>query len=488
MVYDLAIIGGGINGAALMREAAARGAQVILLEKADFGSGSTSRSSRLLHCGLRYLAPGSSMSRFLTSPDQLTRALRTVQRSMRARNALVAERPHLLKPIRMTFPIYEGDTYRGWQIDAAFAVLRHFGRGGAPLDYRRYRPDRLGEALPFVDCLPKRKPLRHVIAYTEYQFDWPERLTVDMVLEAEMLGAEARNYCPVTAISETGDIWRLDTPEGAVEAKAVANLAGPWVDKVAGLEERAHPRMVNTTRGSHLVMQLGLEFRGHGVMTMSGLDHPFYCFPWRDRHFIGPTETASTENPDTVRPEAAEKAALLADLKGQLPGLDVDIGDTALGWAGLRPLTHEPRTMMAARNRVIHQLGRAGGPKFVALTNGSLGAHAITADDISDLLGLSRAQRREPPVVGPEISPNDTHVRHLADVVWRRRGRVWDADCGKADAASEVAALAGQLGWSAARIDEELWHFQRETAFFRYPGSDEVLPQEPLERPDSKRQ
>ncbi|MBZ4690190.1 MAG: glpA [Cereibacter sp.] len=79
-------------------------------------------------------------------------------------------------------------------------------------------------------------------------------------------------------------------------------------------------------------------------MTMSGLDHPFYCFPWRNRHFIGPTEVSSVEDPDHVRPEQDEKAELLADLDRQLPGLDYDLGEMSLGWAGLRPLTHEPKT------------------------------------------------------------------------------------------------------------------------------------------------
>ncbi|MGI3171113.1 FAD-dependent oxidoreductase [Pseudooceanicola sp. C21-150M6] len=468
MVYDLAIVGGGINGAALLREAAARGARAILLERSDFGSGSTSRSSRLLHCGLRYLAPGSSMARFLTNPDQLTRALRTVQRSMAARNALVSERPHLLKPIRMTFPIYEGDTYKGWQMDAAFAVLRTFGRGGAPLDYRRYHPDRLGETLPFVDCLPGTKRLRHVIAYTEYQVDWPERLTVDLIHEAETLGAEARNYAPVTGIREQDGLWHLESGSGPVTAKTVANLAGPWVDRVAALDTEPHARMVNTTRGSHLVMTLPERFRGHGIMTMSGLDHPFYCFPWRDRHFIGPTEVSSSEDPDHVRPEVEEKHELLADLDRQLPGLEFDLGQTAMGWAGLRPLTHEPSTMMAARMRIIHSLGRSPGPKFVALTNGSIGAHAVTATDLANALGLSATDRRTPPVLRHVPGRSDPHVQHLTDLLWRREGSIWNGDAGEDRIKQTAASLAEQLGWDDVRQQDEIAAFRAEQAKMHY--------------------
>lgn len=461
MTYDLAIIGGGINGAALLREASARGARAILLERADFGSGSTSRSSRLLHCGLRYLAPGTSMARFLTNPSQLSKALRVARRSMAARNSLVAQRPHLLKPIRMTFPIFEGDTYRGWQIDAAFALLRAFGRGGAPLDYRRYRPHRIKEDLPFVACLTKDRPLRHVIAYTEYQIDWPERLAIDMVLEAEAIGATARNYCPVTAISETASHWHLETPEGTVEAKAIANLAGPWVDTVAGLDSSMHNRMVNTTRGSHLTLSLPKAFEGHGIMTMSGLDHPFYCFPWRDRHFIGPTESPSTENPDAISPQAAEDAELRHELARQLPGLNPGAIALSGGWAGLRPLTHEPKTMMAARNRVIHDLGRTGGPKFLSLTNGSLGAHAVTASDLSSKLGIPPHCAAQPPINHPNTPLPDTHVRHLDDLLWRRQGHIWDEGAGLDAAAACASELGKSLNWDDDHRNREVARYEQ---------------------------
>ena len=269
-------------------------------------------------------------------------------------------------------------------------------------------------------------------------------------------------------IREADGLWHLETEGGALSARALANLAGPWIDGVAALDTEPHARMVNTTRGAHLVMSLPERFRGHGIMTMSGLDHPFYCFPWRDRHFIGPTEVSSTEDPDTVRPETSEKHELLANLDRQLPGLDFDLGETPIGWAGLRPLTHEPSTMMAARMRIIHSLGRRTGPKFVALTNGSIGAHAITATDLANAIGLSSANRHTPPVLAHAPGQGDAHVRHLTDLLWRREGSIWDGDAGEAQVSQAATALAQQLGWDEARRKAEIAAFRSEQAKMRY--------------------
>lgn len=462
MIYDLVVIGGGINGAAVLREAVARGLKAALLERADFGSGSTSRSSRLLHCGLRYLAPGGSMMEFVRRPGQFAKALRTVRRSVTARNTLVRERPHLLRPIRMMFPLFEGDTYAGWQIDAAFALLGQFGRGGAPLDYRRYRPGKLGEELPFLDALSSERKLAGVVAYTEYQIDWPERLAMDLILEAQAMGALARNYDSVVRLERGAQMWRVTTESGGeFRARAIANLAGPWVDAVAGLSSSEVPRMVNTTRGAHIRLSLPERFRGHGIMTMSGLDHPFYCFPWRDSHFFGPTEEPTGENPDRAAPSAIDEADLLSEAQRQLPGLDLGSVEVRGGWAGLRPLTHEPLTMMAARNRVIHELETTGGPKMLSLTNGSLGAHAVTAREMLDMLGHqhrtagSAIGTAEPSDEDPVVAACTQNVVHLEDLMWRRLGLAWDDDAGlgSLDAVGDVAART--LGWSVDRTTRE---------------------------------
>ncbi len=466
MNYDLVIVGGGINGAALLREAAARDLTAILFERRDYGSGSTSRSSRLLHCGLRYLAPGGPATRFLRQPGQFLRALNAARRGMQARNQLCQERPHLLRPIRMMFPLFEGDDIKGWQVDAAFALLSRLGGPGPGLDYRRYRPGSQTESLPFADALPQGRRLKSLMAYTEYQIDVPERLCLDLIQEARALGATARNYAPVQQLSRKGELWQVTvSPPGeadlTVAAKAVVNLAGPWVDQVAALTgAEPAPRMVANTRGGHVVVQLPERFEGHGVMTLSGLDHPFYCFPFRDRHFLGPTEAPDGSDPDMARTTPAEVVELLGEATRQLPGLGLGPQHIIGSWAGMRPLTLEPKTMMAARNRTIHPFPD-GDTRFLSLTNGSIGAHRITACDILDRLGHgARAVQHDPVPYRADPDParmaGAEQVRHLEDLIWRRMGLAWDRDAGHSRAAPLARQIAPILGWDDTRVEAEI--------------------------------
>src|SRR5690606_23073993 len=116
-----------------------RGYRVVLIEKNDFGSGSSSRSSRLLHCGLRYLAPGGSLLDFVVHPKRLMTGIKMAKAAIEARHELVSTTPNRAKKMLLCFPIYKGDTYSGWHIDAAFKVLQQFNRGKTPLNYRRLK-------------------------------------------------------------------------------------------------------------------------------------------------------------------------------------------------------------------------------------------------------------------------------------------------------------------------------------------------------------
>lgn len=473
-MLDVVIVGGGINGAALLHEAAGRGLKAALLERSDYGSGSTSRSSRLLHCGLRYLAPGGPVTRIVRRPGELVRAIRAARRGMQARNELHKQRPHLLRPIRMMFPLYRGDDVKGWQVDAAFALLSRFGGPGPGLDYRRYLPGQQKEDLPFATMLPRDRKLVALIAYTEYQIDFPERLCVDLVMEAKALGAMAWNYTPVTGLQRDGNEWRLTARRASgdvieLRSRAVVNLAGPWVDQVAAMAGPAPHRMVATTRGGHVTVQLPEQFRGHGIMTLSGLDHPFYCFPFRNHHFLGPTEAPDESAPDTAHTTSDEIAELLGEARRQLPGLELEAGDVQASWAGMRPLTFDPQTMAAARNRTIHRLPGEGAP-LLSLTNGSLGAHRITARDILAELGYAGLPAANVAVdlpLAPDRDPaaiaGSEQVVHLSDLIWRRLGLAWEPGAGLDRADALAAAIAPVLGWDAERSRAEVAEWRRES-------------------------
>ena len=150
---DVLIIGGGINGCSTAQHLAAEGYKVLLVEKNDFASAASSRSSRILHCGLRYLAPERSPFEFLVNPRRLRTAVSMAVRSLRARRQLLVSTPERLRNLDMAIPIYRGDAYPGWQVDLGAAMLRAFNLGGPSIRYRRRKPALAAAEHP-LGCVP----------------------------------------------------------------------------------------------------------------------------------------------------------------------------------------------------------------------------------------------------------------------------------------------------------------------------------------------
>ncbi|CAH1662959.1 MULTISPECIES: FAD-dependent oxidoreductase [unclassified Chelatococcus] len=485
--FDIVVVGGGINGAAAAQAAAAQGYAVALFEKGDFGSGSTARSSRLLHCGLRYLVPGGPLTTFLWHPDRFIKAVNTVRRSMEVRSDFVKTQPERVRKIRMHYPIYHGGPYAPWQVDSAFLLLRSLGEGGVPLDYERVSAKKALAELPFVPWLRDLDKLRAVSCYTEYQIDWPERVAVDMVRDAERLGCIARNYTPAVSIQRDGETWHVTLADAAtgekamVSAPVVLNLAGIWVDDVNALTGQAVSPKITGTKGAHIIVKLPPECRGHGVAGVTRAGRPFYCMPWRDLHFFGPTETLYEGDRDAIAVDAADLEFLLAETNHLVPGLGITRDNVLSTWAGVRPLTYEPGVPMGARNRKIHDLSAEGLPGVFALTNGSLGAHRATGQDLVAAAArfakpsgqpgiLSRAALHFPENTntarldpdGPTTLADVRHAvgveqaRTLEDVLLRRTGLAWSADQGRAAALPAAEAMASMLGWDEALIKAEV--------------------------------
>ncbi|MCA0018897.1 FAD-dependent oxidoreductase, partial [Mesorhizobium sp. B264B1A] len=136
-VFDVAIVGAGINGAETARCLSAAGYSVLLVDKSDFAAGASGRSSRLLHCGLRYLAPGKSVWEFVRQPQRFLTACRMARAAMQSRAQFVRDTPDRIRSMRFCFPVYRGGPYSGWQIDAAFRILKSLGGREVPLNYRR---------------------------------------------------------------------------------------------------------------------------------------------------------------------------------------------------------------------------------------------------------------------------------------------------------------------------------------------------------------
>ena len=160
--YDVIVIGGGINGTSAARALSSSGYDVLLAEKGDFASGASGRSSRILHCGLRYFETARPVRTFLGAPSRLKNAVAMAKAAMVAREELVRLRPGRCKPFTMCFPLYRNDALRGWHLDAAFALLKRLGPAQPPLDYRRVTGD-FERGVPIAKVLFAGDPMIGVI-------------------------------------------------------------------------------------------------------------------------------------------------------------------------------------------------------------------------------------------------------------------------------------------------------------------------------------
>jgi glycerol-3-phosphate dehydrogenase len=504
-LHDVAIIGGGINGASAAQHLAAAGYDVLLVEKDDFGSGSTGRSSRLLHCGLRYLAPGKSILDFVLHPTRLVTALRMAKQGMEARSEFVRTAAERTRAMRFCFPIYRNGPYRGWQVDLAFRILGAIGPGDVPLDYERLPARNVG-TMPLLKWLRDQDELQSVATFREYQFDWPERACVDAVLDAERLGATVRNHTTGRIVRRESDHWvlavgRAGAPDGEtpVRARAVLLMAGIWIDDVARSVQPQARRRILGTKGAHILVRLPPECADIGIATLNSKQEPFYCIPWRGYHYFGPTETIYDGNKDDIRVTSEERDWLVREANNLLPALRLSADDVLMSWAGVRPLTYDDAMPSGNRSRVIHDLGADGMPGVLAMSAGPVMTHRSAGRELVAQVSrcIAPSGRAAAPDYRPARFPECTnapplladntdvklsdlrhavsaeHARTLSDVLLRRVGLAWDCKLSDAELARAVDVIGAELGWDDTRKAHEVAAFKAETDHLFQP--DEAL-------------
>jgi glycerol-3-phosphate dehydrogenase len=367
--FDLVVIGGGVVGSGVARDAALRGLSCMLLEKGDFCSGSSSRTSRILHGGLSYLERGE----FHLSLENL-----------HERDVLVRMAPHLTKPLPTLVPVYHRDTRKLWRIRTGLRLYDLVSLGkGSPL-YEVLGPSGTLERAPVL----RTKALKGAGFFFDYQIPFPERLVLENIFSTREHGGFCLNYHEVTGIGEEEGGLRVefrDALDGTVchvLGRVVVNATGAWADGVSDRYREGLARKVRPTRGAHVVLSCTSD---HAIFASSRRDDRlFFVLPFEGLTIVGRTRGPWGQGGGDVYPEEDEVEDLLETLHGLMPGL-ADQADRPLwSYAGLHPLAaggFRGRSALSRRHR-LHREGSEA--RFLTIVGGSLTTYRRMAEETVD--------------------------------------------------------------------------------------------------------
>lgn len=322
--YDLLVIGGGINGAAIANIAAGRGLKVALVEKNDFASGTSSKSTKLVHGGIRYLENFEF--------DLVGEALH--ERHIQLRCA-----PHLVKPLQFLIPVYRGDKRPLWMMRlGVYFYDRLSGK------YSIGRPKSLSknDVLRLEPNL-KKEGLKGGVTYFDAQMD-DARLCLENVLTAAQKGADVANYVKVVSfMKEDGravGVKACDSikdVEFEIHADKIIGAVGPWTNYLLRLDDPSAKKHLRTTKGVHIVYPG--EISKNALLIPSDSDKRiFFVMPWMGNSLIGTTDTDSIKNPDRIKADDADIDYLFCAAKRVFPNIDFKKERIITTFAGLRPL------------------------------------------------------------------------------------------------------------------------------------------------------
>ena len=343
--YDLIVVGAGINGLGVARDAASRGLRVVVLEQDDICSGVSAWSGRLVHGGLRYLEH---------------RDFALVRESLRERERLFRLAPHLVKPRRLLMPLYHHNRRPAWLIRLGMVVYDVLS-----FDKRTGRH----EVLDTEQTVRRfsgisRDGLTGATVFTDGQVEYAERLCVEVAVAAVGDGAEIRTKArveePVLDGHRVVGVRYRDTTTDTmheVHAPVVLNVAGPWIDRIFRRGAPEQPRLNGGTKGSHLIVDPFPGAPDDVVYYESKTDGRLVLvIPWMGRYMIGTTDLRFDRDPDEARCDLDEMTYLLGEVNALIPGAGLTPEDVLFTYSGVRPLPYAPgvEEWEVPRTHVLH--------------------------------------------------------------------------------------------------------------------------------------
>jgi len=390
-VFDLLVIGGGITGCGVARDAAMRGLRVALVEREDFASGTSGRSSRLVHGGIRYLENAQ---------------FHLVHESIRERQTLLRIAPHLVKPLAFTWPVYRGARVGKAKLGAGLFLYDLMAAGRSRRHFGLDAPGTL-EREPAL----RAEGLKGGAVYYDAATD-DTRLTLANALAAREHGAVVVNHARVTSLLRDGQsgaraIVAGETTTVEARARIVVNATGIWENNFSS-DERA--QRLRGSKGVHIAVARERIGNRDALTLISPVDgRVMFCLPAGAHAIIGTTDTWTTESPESVRADEADVDYLLRSANDYFPRAGLTRQDVVSAWAGIRPLASgaaaRPGRISREHTIVTDDSG------VINVTGGKLTTYRSMAAGIVDVAErvLGRKPRRAPtdsvPLPGAEREP-----------------------------------------------------------------------------------
>jgi glycerol-3-phosphate dehydrogenase len=431
--FDVVVIGGGINGVAIARECARGGRQTLLLEQNDFAAGTTSRSTRIIHGGLRYLEHGD---------------LAQVRESLRERRQLLRQYPNLVHRLEFLLALSSKSPRSALAVRAGLWLYRRMG--GQGLGNGQSEQRRLEQMLDDG---------RHfsVFSFDDAQCEFPERLVAEWLVEAIRAGCVVRNHAQVVAVvaghgKVTGLRLRdqLSGTEETVAATWIVNATGPWADHIcqqSGIRT-SHP-MVGGVRGSHIVLPKFAGAPDAAVYTEAVDGRPFFVIPWNEQLLVGTTEVKDTGDPGATKPSDEETEYLLRSVQTLYPRAQISGGDVRCRFAGVRPLPYSPGTKLSglSRRHYLHDHSEDGAAGMISVIGGKLTTAASLARECAVKIGIAKASIAAGP---PQVRvANGSRVDELMERKIAEVAETGDISC---ESARGLVEWYGEQSMTIARV------------------------------------
>ena len=456
---DLLVIGGGIVGSGVARDAAMRGLRVGLVDQHDFAAGTSSRSSRLLHGGLRYLEQGRIGLVHEASVEK-----KTVHRIA----------PHLAEPLGFIFPSYHGTGRPMWQLRIGVKLYDILCGGRNFEPSRGFNQDETLRLLPALNPEKLGGAVRYFDALTN-----DARLVLDTLRTAERHGAALLNYTRFHDARRNGETWTCqieDRETGRscnVRTRAIVNATGPWADKVPHSAVK-----LRLAKGIHIVIERHRLTVPSAVVITEG-KRILFILPWGERIIIGTTDTDYRGAPEDVTVDPEDVAYVLRAVNEFFPKVALRESDIVSSWAGVRPLIANPDGSPSDISRA-HQI-RCPEPGWWDIAGGKLTTYRLMAEQAVDQIAKHVGVRAQPcrtasepllrreddsPYSGILPAPltrdaAEHYVRHewarrLEDVMLRRSGWHYYQRWSNATIEQVAGWMADAAGWSATQRRAEI--------------------------------